>query len=138
MGSRRKARVLAFQGLFSWEFTGDASVIQFSWLEEERKKAYDTETLSFAALMLAGALENIEKIDEVIKSKLEHWDFKRINKVDLAVLRLGAFSLLYQQDIPARVTIDEAVDIAKQFGSDESFRFINGVLDGIHRQYGNV
>ena len=68
---------------------------------------------------------------EYIKRYLEHWDFKRIGKVDLAILRMSIYALKFQPDIPATVTIDEAVDIARAYGSDESYRFINGVLDGI-------
>jgi N utilization substance protein B len=73
-------------------------------------------------------------VDRSIIRQLEHWDFSRLNKVDLAILRISAYCLLFQSDIPPSVTIDEAIDIAKEFGTDDSYRFINGVLDGIRKQ----
>jgi len=68
-----------------------------------------------------------------INQKLEHWTFDRLRKVDLAILRVGCYSILYQKDIPAGISIDEAIEIAKEYGSDESYRFVNGVLDAIKR-----
>lgn len=91
------------------------------------------ESIDFARLIAAGTIQNLAKIDEQIKIQLEHWDFSRLNKVDQAILRMGVYSLLFQKDIPASVTIDEAVDISKEYGTDESYRFINGVLDGIRK-----
>ena len=136
MGSRRKARVLALQALYSWDFTKESveSLVDFAWLDEERRVNYDEETLSFASLIVRGTLERIEEIDEAIKTQLEHWDFSRLARVDLAILRFSLYSLLYQRDIPYSVTIDEAIDMAKEYGNDDSYRFINGVLDGVRKQ----
>jgi transcription antitermination protein NusB len=136
MGSRRKGRVLAFQTIFSWEMT-DApldDLLVFFWLDEEKKSAIDEETLAFARYIVSGTIENIDAVDGAIKKQLEHWDFSRVAKVDLAVLRISVYALLYQNDIPASVTIDEAIDIAKDFSSEESYRFINGILDGIRKK----
>lgn len=135
MGSRRRARILAFQTLFGWEFHRRPAdeLVRFDWVEEEKKVNIDDETLSFARLLVSGCIENIPSVDEAIKAHLEHWDIRRISKVDLALLRLGCYSLYYQRNIPPSVTIDEAVDLAKMFGSDDSYRFINGVLDGIRK-----
>jgi len=135
MGSRRKARVLAFQALFSLDANPKATeeLLDFPWLDEEMRSRYEEETLVFARMLIAGTLEHRDEIDKKIESRLEHWDIQRIGKVDLAILRISAYALLFQKDIPATVTIDEAVDIAKDYGSDESYRFINGVLDGIHK-----
>ena len=91
------------------------------------------ESLDFARLIAGGTIQNLAEVDKQIKIQLEHWDFSRLNKVDQAILRMGVYSLLYQKDIPASVTIDEAVDISKEYGTDESYRFINGVLDGIRK-----
>jgi N utilization substance protein B len=85
-----------------------------------------------------GTLEHIEEIDEVLKKRLEHWDFTRLGKVDLAILRISIYALLFQKDIPASVTIDEAIDLAKHYGSEDSYRFVNGVLDGVRRQLSNT
>ena len=91
------------------------------------------EAIDFARLLITGTINNLDVIDRVIKNQLENWDFTRLARVDLAILRIAVYCLLYQQDIPITVTIDEAIDISKDFGSDESYRFINGVLDGVRK-----
>lgn len=135
MGSRRKARIIAFQSLFGWDMnrTELDELVAFAWLDEERKERVDSETLDFARLLIAGCLENLDTIDAAIRQQLENWDFTRLARVDLAILRMSVYSLFFQTDIPASVTIDEAIDIVKEFGSDDSYRFINGVLDGIRK-----
>ncbi len=137
MGSRRKARVLAFQALFSWDSNRDSSedLNSFLWLDDDMRSRYDEDVLVFARYILNGTIENIEAVDKIIEDHLEHWDLKRVGKVDLAILRMSVYSLKYQKDIPHTVTIDEAIDIAKIYGSDESYRFINGVLDGIIKSW---
>ncbi len=139
MGSRRQARILAFQAIFSWEANRQnlEDLLCFSWLDQEKKDIYSEELLTFARLLIQGSLENITQIDKKISEHLEHWDITRLVKVDLALLRLGCYALLHQPQIPATVTIDEAVEIAKIFGSDDSYRFINGVLDGIRKSIEN-
>ncbi|HRZ90886.1 MAG TPA: transcription antitermination factor NusB, partial [Spirochaetia bacterium] len=72
-----------------------------------------------------------EAVDACIQRHLEHWTLERLKKVDLAVLRLSAYSLMYQKDIPAQITIDEAIEIVKEYGSEDSYKFVNGVLDAI-------
>lgn len=136
MGSRRKSRVLALQALYSWDFNKNPveELVKFSWLDQERRSSYDEHTLNFAALLVRGTLEEMEVIDQSIKNQLEHWDFSRLAKVDLALLRVSIYSLLYQADIPHTVTIDEAVDLAKMYGNDDSYRFVNGVLDGVRKR----
>ena len=136
MGIRRKGRILAFQALYAHELSGMglAELQNFSWLDPEDLERIREESRDFARLLVAGTLEKLADVDGTIVRQLEHWDFSRLNKVDLAILRLSTYCLLFQQDIPSSVTIDEAVDIAKEFGTDDSYRFINGVLDGIRKQ----
>ena len=149
MGARRKGRILAFQTLYAYELcTADSpgspkapaegneqkpAGLDFPWIDESAAATWNQESLDFARLIAGGTIENLAEIDKQIKTQLEHWDFSRLNKVDQAILRIGVYSLLYQKDIPASVTIDEAVDISKEYGTDESYRFINGVLDGIRK-----
>lgn len=132
MGSRRKARIIAVQSIYSWEAneTGRDKLLDFEWLEGP---GGSDDTVAFARLIVAGVLENIEDVDKRIQDHLDHWDITRLSRVDLAILRMACYSLVYQSEIPASVTIDEAIAIAKDFGSDESFRFVNGVLDSIRR-----
>lgn len=133
MASRRKARILAFQAVYAWESSGGKAegILDFNWLEDEKRATLDEEVAAFARLLIAGTLESIESVDSAINSHLQNWSFERLKRVDLAVLRIGAYSLLFQREIPAQITIDEAIEIAKEYGSEDSYRFINGVLDGI-------
>jgi N utilization substance protein B len=133
MASRRKARILAFQALYAWDASGTSvkELLDFSWVDDDKRATLDEELKTFARLLIAGAVENMKAVDEAITAHLQNWSFERLKKVDLAILRMGAYSLLYQTVIPAQITIDEAIEIAKEYGSEDSYRFINGVLDGI-------
>ncbi|MBN1518684.1 MAG: transcription antitermination factor NusB [Spirochaetales bacterium] len=138
MASRRKARILAFQALYAWDAAGGdaADVLSFSWLADDSAAYQDDELKTYARLMAAGAIENIDAIDAAIKKHLEHWSFERLKRVDLAILRMSVYALMYQRDIPVQISIDEAIEIAKEFGSEESYRFINGVLDAVWKEIG--
>jgi N utilization substance protein B len=137
MGARRKGRIIAFQSLYRWDLSGAPveELLDFSWMDGERSEKAADDTLLFARLLIQGALENVAEIDATIKEQLENWDFSRLNRVDLALLRMSVYCLLHQQDIPPTVTIDEAVDIAKTYGTADSYRFINGVLDGVRKKF---
>jgi N utilization substance protein B len=134
MASRRKGRILAFQALYCWEANRISSdeLTAFSWLESEKLAELDEGIAGFSRLLIIGTIENIKAIDEMIKSHLQHWDISRLNRVDLARLRMSVYTLMYQSDIAPQIVIDEAIGISKEFGTDDSYRFINGVLDSIH------
>ena len=108
-------------------------MLDFAWIDPDRYARLQEDSLDFARLLVSGTVENLAEVDRVIKMRLEHWDFDRLARVDLAILRISVYCLLLQPSIPPSVTIDEAIDIAKEFGSDESYRFINGVLDGVKK-----
>ena len=131
MASRRKGRILAFQALYCWETTHLAidELLSFPWVDSEKR--LDTHLADFSRLLIAGTIENIKVIDEMIKKHLQHWDFSRLNRVDLAILRMSVYTLMYQPDIAPSIVIDEAIGISREFGTDDSFRFVNGVLDSI-------
>ena len=135
MASRRKARILAFQALYAWEASGSslADLLSFAWLEETKLEQFEDDVIAFSQLIIAGAIENAAAIDGRIRAHLSHWPFERLKKVDLAILRMGTYCLMFQHDIPAQITIDEAIEIAKEYGTEESYKFINGVLDGINK-----
>jgi transcription antitermination protein NusB len=137
MGTRRQGRILAFQSLFRYDLSQAAlpDLLDFSWSQGGgiEDPAYD-EACAFARLLISGTLEHLPEIDRQIKAQLQHWDFDRLARVDCANLRMSVYALLFQKDIPASVTIDEAIDIAKEFGSDDSYKFINGVLDAIAKK----
>jgi N utilization substance protein B len=131
MGVRRAGRVIAFQTLYRYDVTREAvpELLDFSWMDSPGPASGESE--DFARLLIGGTVERIAEIDAAIRNQLEHWDFSRLSRVDLAILRISVYSLLFLSDVPASVTIDEAIDIAKEFGTDDSYRFVNGVLDGI-------
>jgi N utilization substance protein B len=135
MGSRRKGRVLAFQALYAWEAAAPKDraalledLLVFSWLDDDKREALG-DTADFSRLLISGTVEKIADVDAMIKKHLQNWDFSRLNPADLALLRISVYALMYQ-DIPPSVVIDEAVAIAKEYGTDDSYRFVNGVLDG--------
>nr|AGS53981.1 transcription termination protein NusB [uncultured bacterium contig00088] len=135
MASRRKGRILAFQALYCWESARipPEELMGFSWLGSEKQASLDEGIAAFSRLLIAGTVENIGPIDEMIKKHLQHWDISRLNRVDLAVLRMSVYTMMYQNEIAPSIVIDEAIGISKEFGTDESFRFVNGVLDSIRR-----
>ena len=136
--ARRKSRIIAFQALYSWDVNAVPldELLEFSWVDSAVLDRMGSDNLLFTKLLISGTIENIEEIDSVIKKHLTAtWSFERISKVDLAVLRLSVYPLLYQKDMPASIIIDEAIDISKEFGSDDSFKFINGVLDSVKNAY---
>lgn len=147
--NRHQNRIIAFQALYSWDVgrTDLDSLYDFSWISSDEKSTDDEDTtksdkkqgLEFARLLIAGTIENIDSIDEQIKSHLSpKWDFSRINKVSLAILRISVYSLLFQIDSTSRaIVIDEAVSIAKEFGPDDSYKFVNGLLDKIAKETEN-
>lgn len=120
------------QGLYQLDICNRKldDVLYFDWCD----KKYDRATLDFAQTLIKGTVNHLQSIDESIKKQLEHWDLDRLSFVDRAILRFSTFSLFYQDDVPDTVIINEAVDIAKIFGSDDSYRFVNGVLDGIRKE----
>ncbi len=135
MASRHKARILAFQALYSWDVSRVPveDLLDFPWLEEEQQHKLDEGVATFAHLLIQGTLENIEAIDATIKAHLKNWDFSRVNKVDLAILRISTYALMFQKDMAPSIIIDEAIDLSREFGTDESYKFVNGVLDSIRR-----
>jgi len=136
MGARRKGRIIAFQSLYRYDLSGAnlGELLDFSWIDDEKARKIPQETLLFARMLVQGTLENLPQIDRAIQEQLENWDFTRLSRVDLAILRMSSYCLLFQAEIPPTVTIDEAVDIAKVFGSEDSYRFVNGVLDGLRKK----
>jgi N utilization substance protein B len=137
--TRRKASILAFQALYAWDLqcqagdlNGDISAfLSFSWNSEEKLASFGPEITDFARLAVSGTIENSAEIDKIIKSKLKNWDFSRLNAADRAVLRFGTYLLLYQRDIASALIIEEAIKISMEFSGEDSYKFINGVLDAV-------
>lgn len=128
MGMRRQARELALQLLYQHEHTGaDLDAMQREF--DEWTGATDG-VREFADFLLRGTLADLEHLDEELARQTAHWRLERLAAVDRNILRLAMFELMHEPDTPPAVVIDEAIEIAKKFGAEESGRFVNGVLDG--------
>jgi len=131
VGSRRSARILALQALYQIDITARPveEVVTFDWLD----RTLDENVVAYARGLVEGYVEKRDFIDGLIVRQLEHWEMKRVSYIDRAILRFSTYSLFFQDDVPDTVVINEAVDLAKIFGTDDSYRFVNGVLDGIRK-----
>ena len=133
MGRRRKARELALQFLYQLELRGDgdpASSSEEFW----SRHPVDPEARAFAETLVRGTKLHQGKIDELITQYAENWDLDRMAVVDRNILRVGIFELLWTADIPPKVAINEAIEVAKKFSTQDSSRFINGILDRIYKE----
>jgi transcription antitermination protein NusB len=127
MGIRRKGRELALQALYQIEITGDASAAAVDlFLSHFEGSAQAKE---FARRLVSGVVSQRPDIDRLIEKCTENWKLMRIAKVDLLILRMAAYELIFCPDIPLNVSLDEAIEMGKRFGTGDSGSFINGVLD---------
>ena len=131
MRKRTRARECALQVLYQMDITRENcdDVLNNYW--SVNKEAKDIE--EFCRMLTKGTAANMEKIDSLIAGYAENWEIKRMAVVDRNILRLSAFELLFLEDMPPKVSINEAIDLAKKFGDPESGRFVNGILDKINK-----
>ncbi|PCJ16800.1 MAG: transcription antitermination factor NusB [Gammaproteobacteria bacterium] len=129
--ARKKARRLAVQALYQWQVAGgNLTAIERQFLENNDTRKIDTDYFHELLHKIPSVVDTLdEKIDALIDRKKEE-----LGVVELAVLRIGAYELMHRVDIPYRVVINEGVELTKMFGAEESFRYINGVLDKIAKQ----
>lgn len=125
--SRKKARESAFKCIYELEFGRDENLVKIlnNCYEENDSKEDEKE---YIQKVLKGVKENLETIDEIILSKLKNWSLDRIAKIDLAILRLAIYEIKYMEDIPEKVSANEAVELAKTYGNNDSKSFVNGVI----------
>ncbi|MBI1911191.1 MAG: transcription antitermination factor NusB [Deltaproteobacteria bacterium] len=131
MNIRRKARETALQVLYRVDIA-DISLGE-GFEAEMEELAPGTEARRYCEVLVHGVLDNRRKLDSTIERYSENWTIERMAVVDRNVLRVAVYELQYCKDIPYKVIIDEAVELAKRFGSDESGAFINGILDKIRK-----
>lgn len=131
--SRRRAnRIAAMQFLYAWGVSPcDAEKLPESLFDFFTNQKEPREYYAFAEELVAGALKNLSRIDEVITDCAKNWTLSRIARCDLAILRLAIYELLYRTDIPPIVSINEAIELAKVFSTEDSHRFVNGMLDRV-------
>jgi len=128
MSTRRDNRIAAMQFLYQWSInrTNDLNgALALFFKEQEHPRDY----YGFAEELIYGAVAHIEEVDEVIRTYLRNWDFERIARIDLAILRLAIYEMLKRRDIPPIVSINEAIDLSKVYSIPDAKRFINGILD---------
>jgi N utilization substance protein B len=137
MGVRRRGRELALQMLYQHELAGTSLAEMASRFED--LALAPPQAREFALALVQGVLEHLAEIDRHVSQQAEHWRIERMAAVDRNILRLALYELLYAPDTPPAVVIDEAVELAKRYGSEHSGPFVNGVLDGfLHRQASSV
>ncbi|MGQ9464544.1 MAG: transcription antitermination factor NusB [bacterium] len=127
--SRRLARELALKILYCY-ISGRTEILMIL-NEFLNKKKYKSTVKAFSRKLVMLTIENMQTIDEQVKSVLQNWNYDRISTIDKLILRLGVCELLFFDDIPYEVTINEAVEMAKKYGTTESQKFVNGVLDAV-------
>ncbi len=136
---RHEARVATLQALFEWSFNSTNveeiakrnSETSFSDEEAEETKEVDSDLVEF---LLKGTTDNLDTIDKIIEKAAPEWPLEQIAKVDLEILRISIFELYIARSVPPKVAIDEAVELGKQFGGENSSKFINGVLGTVVKE----
>jgi transcription antitermination protein NusB len=132
---RRDGRVAALQYLYAWSINNPANIAKdletfFASMEHPRSH------YEFGEQLIHGIIENINEIDARIRTLAQNWEFDRIAKIDLAILRLAIYEMIYRNDIPPVVSINEAIDLSKEYSNQDAKRFINGILDRLKDQIG--
>jgi N utilization substance protein B len=132
MGTRRKAREYALQMLFQWDITRD-SIDQIAvnfWVHHDEPQS----VVEFTRQLVTDTIEHVEEIDALIRRHAEHWRLDRMAVVDRNLLRLATGEFLCDKETPKTVVINEAIEIARRFSTQESPHFINGILDSIKKE----
>lgn len=126
IGSRHKARRTAVQALYQWDITEQsARVIREHFIETEDSKGVDT---AYLAMLISEVPHYCEELEEALEPFIDR-PFISLDPIERAILRLSSYELLYQLEVPPKVIINEAIELAKVFGAEHSFRYVNGVLD---------
>ena len=136
MGARRKAREIALQMLYQMEVNpGELeAALELFWKGISASQAVK----EFVNRIVTGVNAKQEEIDQLLAKHSEHWRLDRMDMVDKSILRMGVFEIMFCDDIPVKVAMNEAVDLGKKFGAEESGAFINGILDKISKVEGRI
>ena len=133
MKKRRRARELALQGLYASEVSDNPLEVVLEEVSE--KESEDEEIVTFASNLLRKAIDHKDTLDKDVASVVENWEFERIALIDRLILRMALCELLLFDEIPPKVTINEAIDLAKDYSTAQSGRFVNGVLDSLYQRF---
>jgi N utilization substance protein B len=147
MGKRRTAREMAVQMLYQLDLGGSPLPQVFKSFDfaafdaGQRRQPKAEQAFAYAQELVRGTLENREAIDELIRGQADNWRLERMPAVDRNILRLAVYEMLHERDVPKLVVVDEAIELAKKYGSEHSGKFVNGLLDGLlkaHRFPGSL
>lgn len=134
MSNRHLARTIAMQTLYEWDFNGRQGTDVTGLLKDNQKEfAPDFSDDGFAASLVTGVMKHIDDIDATITKYAPEWPLQQITIVDRNILRIGVCELKFSPDVPPKVAINEAIEVAKSFGGDSSGKFVNGVLGAVFR-----
>ncbi|MDP8255377.1 MAG: transcription antitermination factor NusB [Candidatus Alcyoniella australis] len=133
MGNRHRARECALQLLYQLDYNNSDSEeqIELFW----RSHSVPTELMTFASSVVRGVVQRRSELDLLIAGTSENWTLERMSTVDRNILRLAVFELLHVPDVPRNVTLNEAVELGKKFGTEDSGAFVNGILDRIAKEH---
>ena len=130
---RSRARAWALQVHYRWESTGFGGTLRDALVETTATRVVAQRRLPYIRKLLTVLDENLDEVDRALSDALDNWSLDRLSRIDRAVLRIGAVELLFQEDIPPKVAIQEAIHLAEAYGGRESPRFVNGVLDALYK-----
>lgn len=132
MGKRRRSRELALQVLYQLDITKQDAIKAIAQSRDHFSEKEERD--GFAERIVLGVLDHGQEIDRLIEQYSENWRLDRMSMIDRNILRMALFELLYCEDIPPKVTLDEAIELGKRYGSGDSGSFINGILDRIQNE----
>lgn len=132
MGKRRRSRELALQVLYQIEITKQNALQALAQIRENFFSEEGED--EFTKRIVQGVIDHQKEFDRMIEGRSEHWRLDRMTIIDRNILRMAIFELLYCSEIPPKVTLNEAIDLGKRFGSEESGSFINGILDRLQHE----
>ena len=136
--ARRRAREAALQMLYQWEIgrMSPGDTILSYWPSQEDAGAVDEANREFANQLVRGTTERVAEIDALLASRAQNWRVERMAVLDRLVLRLSTYELLATPETPAKVIINEALELTREYSGEEAVAFVNGVLDGVRKELG--
>jgi len=133
MNSRHHAREVTLQILYLWEIGGTDPANAVSAFFAGHEPDAEEAVKAYAATIVPQVVEAVPRLDQLISQHAKNWRIERMSIIDRLILRLGTWELLHERDTPPAVILNEAIELARTFGTDDSVKFVNGVLDGIRK-----
>lgn len=130
---RSRARAWALQIHYRWESAGEGGTLRDALVDTVRTRTISPRRLPYVRRLVTLMDEHLDQIDGTLRAYLDNWSLDRLSRIDRAVLRIGAAEVLWTEDVPPKVAIQEAIRLAEAYGGDQSPRFVNGVLDALYK-----